>query len=167
LYRFSIILRHTVCILIAGTKVILSGRITLLTSFKVPTDSSYNVSFDSKAFIITSSEQPLCFSNSQFSRLCPFFQPVVKVPADVQPAALTGTHSPLALFYIRKADLPQVLCVGLCAAALRTKPGAIGNLCLAFRAFHKIALIYRVTSIPKIQFYGGHDAMKSSDLRKA
>jgi hypothetical protein len=165
--RFSIILRHTVSILIAGTKVILCRRIILLSGFKVPTDSAYIVSFDSKAFIITSCKQPLCFSHTKFSRLCPFCQAVVKVGADVRPAALTGTHSPLALFDILKAQLPQVLCVGLGAAALRTKPGTIGNLCPAFRAFHKIFLVYRVTSIPKIQFCGGQDAMKSWYLREA
>ena len=71
---------------------ILCRRITLFGGFKVPTDSTYLVHFDAEAFIVTSCEQPLCFSNSKFSRLFPICQPAVKVPANIRPAALVGAY---------------------------------------------------------------------------
>jgi hypothetical protein len=144
LRRLLIILWHTVSVLIARAEMILCTRITLLRGFEVPAYGTYLVSFDAEPFVITSREQPPCFSDSKFSRLFPVRQPAVKFPANIRPAALIGDHCLLALSRIRKASLPQVLHVGLAAPTLWTKPETIANLHPAFSPISTRHLVHSI-----------------------
>jgi hypothetical protein len=100
------------------------------------------VSLKAETFIVTTSEQPLCFAYAKLGRLFPIRQPPVKVPADIWPAPLTLANGPFTLIRIYDASFSKTIRISQIRATLWTKLSTIGNLCLALATFHKAAPSY-------------------------